>query len=331
MARNTFHGDYREIIGDSPQMFAVLQQIESLAATPLKILISGETGTGKGMVARALHKNSGRSGEMVSVNCAAIQETLLESELFGHEKGAFTSADARHIGKFERGHKGTLFLDEIGEMPLSLQPKLLHAIEEGKIERVGSEKPITVNVRIITATNRDLAQAVQAGIFRSDLYHRLNVADISLPLLSERQADIAALVAYFLEKHRVPGNSEVLQVAANTLALLETYVWPGNVRELENLIEKGSYLAKDGILLPIHLPEQIRIYHRKSMNVSIKKSKPSVNLPIGTPLKRMEETFIRATLASLDGNRTETARVLEIGIRTLQRKLKEYDISCKGT
>lgn len=149
--------------------------------------------------------------------------------------------------------------------------------------------------------------------------------------MSERQADIAALVAYFLEKHRVPGNSEVLQVAANTLALLETYAWPGNVRELENLIEKGTYLAKDGILLPIHLPEQIRTYHRQPMDVSTGKTDPSVNLPIGTPLKRMEETFIRATLASLDGNRTETARVLEIGIRTLQRKLKEYDISCKGT
>ena len=145
MTRHTLHGDYSEIIGDSPQMFEVLQQIERFAATSMRILISGETGTGKGMVARALHKNSGRSGEMVSLNCAAIPETLLESELFGHEKGAFTSAEAQHIGRFERAHNGTLFLDEITEIPLSMQSKLLHAVEESEIERVGGEKPISVN------------------------------------------------------------------------------------------------------------------------------------------------------------------------------------------
>ncbi|CAI7989611.1 Regulatory protein AtoC [Geodia barretti] len=153
----------------------------------MKILISGETGTGKELVARALHKNSGRSGEMVSVNCAAMPENLLESELFGHEKGAFTSAEARRIGKFERAHKGTLFLDEIGEMPLSMQPKLLRAIEDNQIERIGGEKPILVDVRIVVATNRDLAEAVRDGTFREDLYYRLNVVPISLPLLSERQ------------------------------------------------------------------------------------------------------------------------------------------------
>ena len=157
MAKNTLHGDYSEIIGDSPQMLEVLQQIEHFAGTSMSILISGETGTGKGVVVRALHKNSGRSGEMIFVNCAAIQETLLESELFGHEKGAFTSAEAQHIGRFERAHNGTLFLDEITEMPLSMQSKLLHAVEESEIERVGGEKPIPVDVRIIAATNKDLA------------------------------------------------------------------------------------------------------------------------------------------------------------------------------
>lgn len=160
MVRDTLRGDYSEIIGDSPQIFEVLRQIERFAATSMRILISGETGTGKGVVARALHKNSNRSGEMVSLNCAAIQEALLESELFGHEKGAFTSAEARRIGRFERAHNGTLFLDEIGEMPLSMQSKLLHAVEESEIERVGGEKRIPVDVRIVTATNTDLAQAV---------------------------------------------------------------------------------------------------------------------------------------------------------------------------
>ena len=163
-----------------PQIFEVLQQIEHFAATSMKILISGETGTGKELVARALHKKSGRSGEMVSVNCAAMPENLLESELFGHEKGAFTSAEARRIGKFERAHKGTLFLDEIGEMPLSMQPKLLRAIEDNQIERIGGEKPILVDVRIVVATNRDLAEAVRDGTFREDLYYRLNVVPISL-------------------------------------------------------------------------------------------------------------------------------------------------------
>ena len=185
--RDSLSGNYREIIGESPQIFKVLQQIENFAATPLRILISGETGTGKELVARALHKNSGGSGKMISVNCAAFAESLLESELFGHEKGAFTGADTRHIGKFQRAHKGTLFLDEITEMPLSMQPKLLRAIEDGEIERVGGEKSIPVDVRIVAATNRDLVEAVKDKTFREDLYYRLNTASIVLPTLAERQ------------------------------------------------------------------------------------------------------------------------------------------------
>lgn len=326
MGRDKLREDYSEIIGNSPQMFKVRQQIESLAATVLRVLISGKTGTGKEMVARALHKNSGRSGEMVSINCAAISEGLLESELFGHEKGAFTGADARHIGRFERAHEGTLFLDEISEMPLSLQPKLLRAIEGNEIERVGGERPIAVDVRIVAATNRDLAQAVKDGTFREDLYYRLNVAAISLPPLSERRRDIEALIAYFLEKHRRLDKSEVLQVAASALVLLEAYSWPGNVRELENIIERMSYLVKDEMLLPRHLPEEIRIYQRQYSDVSAGESSQSVSVPLGTTLKAMEEKFIRATLAWLDGNRTKTARVLKIGIRTLQRKLKKYGL-----
>ena len=169
-ARDSLRGDYKEMIGESPQIFEVLQQIENFADTPLRVLISGKTGTGKEMVARALHKNSGRSGKIISVNCAAISGSLFESELFGHEKGAFTSANTRHIGRFERADKGTLFLDEIGEMSLAMQPKLLRAIEEGEIERVGGEKPIAVEVRIVAATNRDLAEAVKDKTFREDLY-----------------------------------------------------------------------------------------------------------------------------------------------------------------
>ena len=330
MARDTLRGDYSEIIGDSQQMFEVLQQIEHFAATPMGILISGETGTGKELVARALHKNSGRSGELVSVNCAALPETLLESMLFGHEKGAFTSAEARYIGQFERAHKGTLFLDEIGEMPLLMQPKLLRAIEDNKIERIGGEKPILIDVRIIAATNRDLAQAVKDRTFREDLYYRLDVAAIALPSLSERREDIEMLVAHFLEKHRGASKLKVLKVAARTHSLLKAYSWPGNVRELENVIERAVSLARDGVLLPRHLRKNIRTYRKQHTNISEAIDTPEngqiVGRPLGATLEEVEETFIRETLAWLDGNRTESAKVLKIGRRTLQRKLKRYNI-----
>ena len=329
MTRHTLHGDYSEIIGDSPQIFEVLQQIERFAATSMRILISGETGTGKGVVARALHKNSGRSGEMIFVNCAAIQETLLESELFGHEKGAFTGAEALHIGRFERADKGTLFLDEIGEMPLSMQSKLLHAVEESEIERVGGEKPIPVDVRIVTATNKDLEQAVKDGRFREDLYYRLNVTGISVPTLTARCEDIEALVLHFLVKHLRPEASEILQVAPRTLVLLKSYPWPGNVRELENVVETASHLVKGQILLPEHLPEKFHPYHNHRLHISEGPATPenaqSVTVPIDMTLEEVEETFIRKVLASLDGNRTQAAKTLGIGRSTLQRKLKGYN------
>lgn len=329
LPRDRLSGDYREIIGESPQVLEVLRQIEDLAATPLRVLISGETGTGKGLVARALHENSGRSGQMVSINCAAIPVNLLESELFGHEKGSFTSANARHIGRFERAHNGTLFLDEITEMPLSMQPKLLRAIEEDEIERVGGEKPIAVDVRIVASTNKDLARAVEDGMFREDLYYRLNVASISLPMLSERKEDICVLVSHFLEKYRRFSDPPSLKISPSTRALLETYAWPGNVRELENAIERASYLIKGGVLLPEHLPEEIRAYQRRSVDVSKEIStsagEQKVSVPLGTKFEAMEEAFIRTTLEWLDGNRTKTAETLGIGIRTLQRKLKKYN------
>ena len=323
MARNTLHGDYRDIIGDSPQIFEVLQQIENFAATPIKILISGETGTGKGMVARALHQNSNRSGELVSVNCAAIQETLLETELFGHEKGAFTSAEARHIGRFERAHNGTLFLDEIAEMPLSMQSKLLHAVEESEIERLGGEKPIPVDVRIVTATNQDLEQAFRDGRFREDLYYRLNVASISLPTLRARREDMEALVLHFLEKHLRVDASEIPQIAPRTLVLLKSYPWPGNVRELENVIESASHCVKGQMLLPEHLPDHLLHISEKPSTLE---NDRDVMVSLDMTLEEVEETFIRKMLASLDGNRSQAAKNLGIGRSTLQRKLKKYEI-----
>ena len=333
MTRHTLHGDYSEIIGDSLQIFEVLQQIEHFAVTLTRVLISGETGTGKGVVARALHKNSNRSGEMVSLNCAAIQETLLESELFGHEKGAFTSAEAQHIGRFERAHNGTLFLDEITEIPLSMQSKLLHAVEESEIERVGGEKLIPIDVRIIAATNKDLEQAVRDGRFREDLYYRLDVAGISLPTLTARGEDIETLALHFLVKHLRSDASEILQVAPRTLVLLRSYPWPGNVRELENVIEGASHLVEGQMLLPEHLPEKFRPYHNRLLHISEKPSTlendQSVTVPLDMTLEEVEETFTRKVLASLEGNRTQAAKMLGIGRSTLQRKLKKYNI-CLG-
>ncbi|MDD9973205.1 MAG: sigma-54 dependent transcriptional regulator [Candidatus Poribacteria bacterium] len=327
-ARDSLSGDYREIIGRSPQIFEVLQRIENFAATPLRILIFGRTGTGKELVARALHKNSGKSGKMVSVNCAGIPENLLESDLFGHEKGAFTSAEAQRKGKFERAHKGTLFLDEIGEMPFAMQSKLLRAIEAGEIERVGGEKPIAVDVRIVAATNRDLTQAVKDGLFREDLYYRLNMASISLPTLAERREDIEDLVTHFLKKYRLSYDSEVPQIAPSTLALLESYAWPGNVRELASAIQRACYAVKEGVLLPEHLPEEIRMCQERPMNslkeLLISDNEQEISFPCGMALESVEKTFICKTLGWLDGNRTKTANTLGIGIRTLQRRLKEY-------
>ena len=323
MARHTLHGDYSEIIGDSPQIFEVLCQIERFAATSVRTLISGETGTGKGMVARALHKNSGRSGAMVSVNCAGIQETLLESELFGHEKDAFTSAEVRRIGRFERADNGTLFLDEIAEMPLSMQSKLLQAVEESEIERLGGEKPIPVDVRIVTATNKDLVEAIRDGRFREDLYHRLNVATISLPTLTARREDIEMLVLHFLAKHLRPDKSEILQVASSVLNVFKAYPWPGNVRELENVIERASHLVEGQILLPEHLSEAFQTYQNRPVNVP--EEDRSVTVSLDMTLEAVEETFIHKVLASLDGNRTQAAKNLGIGRSTLQRKLKSYN------
>ncbi len=330
LPRDSLQGDYSDIIGESSQIFDLLRQIENMASTQVKVLISGATGTGKGMVARALHKNSGRTGKLVSLNCAAMPEHLIENELFGHEQGAFTGANTKSIGKFERANGGTLFLDEIGEMPLCVQPKLLRAIEEGEIERLGGTAPVQVDVRIIAGTNKDLAQAVTEQVFRADLYYRLNVASISVPSLAERSSDIPVLVAYFLKKHWRCSSADTPGIAPETLRIFNSYPWPGNVRELENVIESASYLIKGKFLLPEHLPKAMQTdclsATRSAGEVSPLSETEMISVPIGTPLALIEETAIRATLRHFNGNRTKTAAALKIGIRTLQRKLKKYGI-----
>ena len=331
-ARDALRGNYDSIIAKSPRTFTVLQQIDKIANTAAKVLICGETGTGKELIACALHQNSERAeNEMVSVNCAAIPDMLLESELFGHEKGAFTDAKVRHIGKFERAHKGTLFLDEIGDMPLSVQAKLLRAVEAGEIERLGGTRPISVDVRIVAATHCNLARAVANGTFRKDLYYRLNAVSISLPPLRERQEDISVLAEYFVAKHCKTYAQPARKMVPETITRLQSYPWPGNVRELENALIYAVLLTDGDAILPVHLPEEILAFQKSHVNVRKENHVPKYQqaecVPLGASLKTMEEAFIRATLAWQNGNRTKTAKILGISLRTLQNRLKEYEES----
>jgi DNA-binding NtrC family response regulator len=243
------------MVGDSPGLQAVLQAIQVVAPTEAAVLIEGETGTGKELVAHAIHDRSSRSQRsFVQVNCAAIPATLLESELFGHEKGAFTGAIAQKMGRFERAHQGTLFLDEIGEIPLELQPKLLRALQEQEFERLGGNRTIRVDVRIIAATNRNLKQMVDEGKFRSDLYYRLNVFPLTVPPLRERREDIGLLIRFFTQRYAKKLNRAIEEIPAATLEALTRYDWPGNIRELRNVVER-SVILSHGPELRLALPE----------------------------------------------------------------------------
>ncbi|MGC4055962.1 MAG: sigma-54 dependent transcriptional regulator [Paludibaculum sp.] len=241
--------DFPEIIGSSPELLRLLHRVESAAPTGANVLIAGETGSGKELIARAIHTRSNRNGKpLVKVNCGAIPAGLVESELFGHVRGAFTSASERRVGRFELANGGTLFLDEVGELPLETQVKLLRVLQEREFEPVGSSKTIHVNVRIIAATNRDLAREVESGRFRSDLYYRLNVIPLDVPALRNRRSDIPQIVEFFLEQFAGRAGQAVKVVSQRTMQLLVDYPWPGNIRELQNVIERGIVLSKGAVL-----------------------------------------------------------------------------------
>ncbi len=309
------------MIGSSPPMLELLDMIQCVAPTEATVLIAGESGTGKELVAEALHENSERKNQpFVKVNCAALAETLLESELFGHERGAFTGADRLKEGKFVQANGGTLFLDEIGETSQAMQVKLLRVLQERELQRVGGEDTIDVDVRVLAATNRDLAVEVAEGRFREDLYYRLNVVMLSVPPLRERGEDIPLLVHHFIEHFAEKNRRQVTSVAPECMDLLQSYSWPGNVRELENAIERGIILMRGDQLTEKSLPLTIQKFKEKRAGTLLEQEKPYT-------LYEAEKMIILQTLAETEGNKSEAARRLGITRKTLLNKLQKYDES----
>jgi two-component system response regulator FlrC len=308
---------FGEIIAGDAKMQAALDLGRSVAPTDATVLLTGETGTGKELMARAIHHWSPRAAQaFVAVNCAALAETLLESELFGHEKGAFTGAAAQRRGRFELAHGGTLFLDEIGEMTPALQAKFLRVLQDGTFERVGGTKTVTVDVRVIAATNRDVQRLVAERAFREDLYYRLSVFPIVLPPLRERPADILPLAAHILQQASRRFGKRIAGFADEAQALLQDYAWPGNIRELQNVVERAAILCREERILPSHL--HLSPTPAESTSVTPK------------TLRELERESILAALAAHDGNRRKAAEQLGIGLRTLYARLREYGMSSGG-
>ena len=312
---------FEGLIGNSPQMHDVIDRLKRIAPTDASVLIQGATGTGKELVAQAIHQNSPRKNKpFVALNCAALSENILESELFGHVRGAFTDASNDRIGKFEYANGGTLFLDEVGDMPMATQIKLLRVLESNEITRVGSNEAIAVNVRILSATNRNLEESIAAGAFRSDLYHRLKVITIDLPRLAERSHDIPLLIEHFLKQFTKRHHKNVQSMSAAARRRLLSYDWPGNVRQLRNVIESMVVVDYDGVLDLDDLPSELCVPGEAVEEVS----GGSLAGLVGKPLSEIERLFIAETLEQTGGNREAAAELLGIGQRTLYRKIKEY-------
>lgn len=320
----------RAMIADDPAIRAVLDMADQVAPSNASILISGESGTGKELMARYIHQKSQRkNGPYISLNCAAIPENLLESELFGHEKGAFTGAIGRRIGKFEEANGGTLFLDEISEMDINLQAKLLRAIQEREIDRIGSNKPVKIDIRLVATTNRNLEKEVKAGTFRQDLYFRLNVINLTLPSLKERKADIPKLSKFFIDKYAVQNGVAAKPLSEGALDKLLNHDWPGNIRELENIMHRAVLIARGNEIGPeaIGVASETRVLDASQ---SVQHSASPVQAPngadqlVGRTIGDVERDLIIKTLDKCLGNRTHAANILGISIRTLRNKLRQY-------
>ncbi len=310
--------DFSNIIGTSAPMQKVYDLIRQVADTRAVVLIEGESGTGKELVANAIHANSGRRDRpFIKVNCAALPETLLESELFGHERGAFTGALEQRKGRFELADGGTIFLDEIADLSPGTQAKLLRVLQNYEFERVGGSRTLHVDVRVIAATNANLAERVEQGLFRQDLYYRLRVVPIELPPLRERMDDIPLLVSHFVRMFSRREGKDIRGVSAEAMNILTTYMWPGNVRELQNCIENMVVMSTGTMLGSELLPADMQ---KKAVAID------EGGFPIGLSMRQIEEKAIRETLASVGGNRKRAAEILNISLRTLHRKITEYGI-----
>jgi len=308
--------DFQAMVGDSPAMRALYDQIKRVADSRATVLIRGESGTGKELVARAIHFSGVRRDKpFIKVNCAALSAGLLESELFGYEKGAFTGAHDRKIGRFELADDGSLLLDEVSEISTELQPKLLRALQEREFERVGGNRPIQVDTRIVATSNRDLEQAVEDGTFREDLFFRLNVIPLSIPPLRERREDIPALMDHFLERYALENGRRVTGFTDRARRDFLDYDWPGNVRELQNAIERAVVLAAEAVLGPEHFLLEGRPQ---------RSAHGAPSFPTGMTVGAMEKELIVQTLEHCGQNRTRAAEVLGISVRTLRNKLNEY-------
>ncbi len=314
--------DASQIVGRSQKMRQVLETVAMVAPTEASVLILGESGTGKELIANALHQGSSRSDKrFIKINCAALPETLLESELFGHERGAFTGAVGRRPGRFELADGGTIFLDEIGEMTPSTQSKLLRVLQEREFEPLGSTKTVKVDIRILSATNKDLKEEVKKGAFREDLFYRLNVVPIQLPPLRERKEDIPLLIEHFLKIYNEKNGRHLKGFHPRALDAMMRYPWPGNIRELENAVERAVILTRDEYVSLPELPESIALAVEGPLPWTNKEG-----IRPGTTIREIEKELILVTLEHNDGNRTRSAAELGITRRTLQNKLKEYGI-----
>jgi DNA-binding NtrC family response regulator len=320
--RHSFHG----ILSKNPRMHAIFELIGNLGHTTTTVLIEGETGTGKEQAAKAIHAVSvERKGPFVAINCAAVPETLLESELFGHEKGSFTSAVSQRQGRFELANGGTIFLDEVGDIPGAMQAKLLRVLQERRFERVGGADSIEVDVRVIGATNRSLLRLVKQAKFREDLYYRLNVVKIDLPPLRDRAEDIPLLATHFTEKYAAPG-TEPRRIAPQAMELLLHYRWPGNIRELENAIERACVTAHDGAIRPEDLPSEVVTpgKPRKSYGIDLHRPLPDVLHQVTADL---EKQYIRKALKKSRGNIGRCAKICGLSRRSISAKIAEYQIN----
>jgi DNA-binding NtrC family response regulator len=316
LERTTGFGPF---VGNSPQMREVYQMLETLAKSDASALLTGESGTGKELAARAIHTQSARAnGPFIAINAAAIPETLMESEIFGHERGAFTGAVAVRPGCFELAHKGTLLLDEIAEMPVGLQPKLLRVLEDGRVRRLGGSQEFAFDVRVLAATNRDPREAIEKGTLREDLFYRLNVFQVRLPPLRERKEDLPSLVQHFLKEMNAKHQSNVVALRPEALERMQAYRWPGNVRELRNVMERAVILAKGEWIELSHLPPYLRADDGAQGT--------QISLPQGATAADTERELILKTLEQAGNNKAETARRLGLDVKTIRNKLKTYGV-----